>query len=397
MPEIISEAALWLLYIYLAGTLVYWVCVLGGVWLTTRYVPRLVDVEFDEPAVWPKVSVIAAARNEARTVEQAAASRMELDYPDLQLVLIDDRSTDGTGEAVGRVAAADDRVAAVHIEQLPEGWLGKVHALHRGTQVAEAQWLLFTDADVHLEPRTLRQAIGYCEQHGLDHLAAIPEMWSVGLLLDATLDVFFRTLCLGMQVWSVPNPRSSAFIGVGAFNLVRRSALEKTEGFPWLRMEVADDVGLGMMLKRSGARSQAVNGVGLVGLRWYHSLDDLARGAEKGYASLARCRVWRLVAATGLMIAVELAPLAALAFWFVPAAAVCGGMMLALALASTAWMNRWMRRPPWRAALWWLAVPVTVVVLMRVAWLGFRRGGIDWRGTRYDAQTLREGARVKLL
>ena len=104
---------------------------------------------------------------------------------------------------------------------------------------------------------------------------------------------FAATFTVALRLWAVANPKSDAFIGVGAFNLVRRAALERTEGLAWLRLEVADDVGLGMMLKRSGARSRLVSGHGLLGLYWYRTLREMAHGAEKAYSSAAQCSLLR--------------------------------------------------------------------------------------------------------
>ena len=125
-----------------------------------------------------------------------------------------------------RILIADDdgRVRPLHVTHLPDGWLGKVHALARGVELAGGRWLLLTDADVHLAGDTLRRAVAYCEHRGLDHLAAAPEMWSAGFILDVAIAAFLRSFCVVMRCWAIEDPRSSAYVGVGAFNLVRRSA-----------------------------------------------------------------------------------------------------------------------------------------------------------------------------
>src|SRR6266850_2473571 len=122
----------------------------------------------------PPMSIIAAARNEARGIEAAVISLLRLDYPALEIIIVNDRSTDETGAILERLARQHSRLTIKNISELPEGWLGKNHALYAGAAVASGTLLLFTDADVVFEPTTLRRAITLMEQDELDHLTAIP-------------------------------------------------------------------------------------------------------------------------------------------------------------------------------------------------------------------------------
>src|SRR6266496_1404042 len=252
-----------------------------GMTRVLRSVPVLADTAAPAPPRWPRVSVIIPACNEAADVEEAVRSRLKDDYPELEVVLVDDRSTDGTGEIVDRLALEDGRVRAVHVVELPSEWLGKLYALDRGARIASGELLLFSDADVHVAPGALRRAVSLMEADRLDHLGVLPQLWSSGLLLDAVFSAFFRLVWLAARPWAVRDPRSSAAFGVGAFNLVRREAFERSPGFEYLKLEQADDAALGQMLKRSGARCAVANGRGDVGLHFYRSLRDMARGVEK--------------------------------------------------------------------------------------------------------------------
>jgi len=237
------------LALYAAVALAYWLWNLYAAIRVRRDVPSLDGFAPPAGAPLPRLSVVVAACNEAGTIDAAARTLLAQDYPDLEIVLADDRSTDATGAIIDRLADEDDRVRAIHVTALPEGWLGKVHALDRGTAEATGAFLLFTDADVRFAPDALRRAVALCEQRGLDHLAGLPACWSAGLLVDMVVAAFLRPFVAMMRPWAVPRPDSRAFLGVGAFNLVRRSALARTPGFAWLRMEVADDAGLGLMMK----------------------------------------------------------------------------------------------------------------------------------------------------
>ncbi len=381
----------------------YWLWMFVGTVRFVRNVPLLAQSNAPPPQTWPKVSIVIPACNEAASLESALRSILKQDYPELEIILIDDRSTDGTAAIVDRMAADDPRILAIHVEQLPEGWLGKVHALSLGTAKASGSWLLFTDADVHIAPGALRRAIAYAHQT-VDHLAAMPDLWPSSLPVDATLALFCRTFMVALRLWAVADPKSDAFIGVGAFNLVRRKAFQETEGFSWLRMEVGDDVGLGMMLKQSGARCGLVNAHGLLGLHWYRTVREIARGAEKAYASAARCSLVRVLVLCIALVAMEWAPLVALGscgMGFQPVRPIPGllwpGMaMIAAAVGSSAILARWAKGRLLPALCFPFAAVVAAGIMLRSGWLGYRRGGIVWRGTLYPKAQLLAGRRLKI-
>jgi hypothetical protein len=360
-------------------------------------VPHLARVDAPEPEQWPTLSVIVPACNEAETLPAAAEKLLAMDYPALQPVFVDDRSSDDTGALVDALAARDERVAAVHVATLPEGWLGKPHAMQRGLDVATGDWLLFTDADVELKPTTLRKAIAWCEAESVDHLTLVPDIEVDGFALQATVAGFSRYFSLGQRIWQVNDDDSSAFLGLGAFNLVRRTALERTEGLPWLAMDTTDDLALGMLLKQSGARCRVMWGMGCVGVRWYTSLRGMIVGLEKNTYPMAGCRLWPLALMALLVLALDTLPFAILLMpglpdWlFVTALAT-----LAVCLPLGALMSRWTSRP----MLPGLAVPLggalIAYIMLRAGILGARRGGVNWRGTFYSSDVLRRGARVSM-
>jgi cellulose synthase/poly-beta-1,6-N-acetylglucosamine synthase-like glycosyltransferase len=381
---------------YLSLGLAYWLYNLAAVIHVLRTVPRLAAITPRDDGAWPRVSHIVPACNEAERLWAAVGSRLEEGYPNAEFVLINDRSTDDTGALMDRLAATDARVRVLHVDHLPAGWLGKVHALHRGLQLATGEWLLFSDADVHLGPGTLTRAISHCEQHALDHIGLLPDIWRGTRMLDVVMAMFLRTFSLLVRPHAVANPRSRAAIGVGAFNLVRRSALARTPGFEGLCLDVVDDVALGQMLKRHGARSGVVNGHGYVGVRWYESVRDMARGAEKAaLASFARFSVVRLGVICLVLLALELSPFVVLLLAGKPIlqAIAAGGTVcafLAQLIPSVSFGRPW-----WPALFTPVATIVSVAILLRAGWLTVWRGGVLWRGMLYPTQMLRRGARLR--
>ena len=362
-----------------------------------RCVPRLRELESGAPVHWPRLSVIVPARDEAAELEPAITARLADDYPELELVIVDDRSTDGTGALAEAIAARDARVRVEHVSLLPAGWLGKVHALQRGVERASGEWLLFSDADVHFAPGTLRRAIAYLESEHADHLSVMPELRPRTFLVGVVQAAFLRLAVAGGRLAAVSDPHSSAAVGGGLFSLVRRSALEGTPGFEWLRLEVIDDLALGQMLKLHGAHARVVNAAGSVWLDFYPSVSEFVRGGEKNsFALLGGFSYVRLALVLGTLLGLELGACLPLALpgtpWFVRAGAA---LALALTTLNGLLVNRWLDRSAREVWLWPFAIVVLAFGGVRSAWLALLRGGIVWRDTRYSIAALRAGRRVR--
>ncbi|HEX2187521.1 MAG TPA: glycosyltransferase family A protein, partial [Longimicrobiaceae bacterium] len=180
-----------------------------------RSLRRLHEVPPVPGAEAPPLSVVIAARDEARNIEPALASVLAQRYGPLEVVVVDDRSEDATGAILDRMAAADPRLRVEHVSELPRGWLGKNHALHVGAAGARGEYLLFTDADVVMEPDALARAVGYVRAHGIDHLAAGPRVEMPSLALRVFVVLFTLFFSIAFRPWKVRDPRSPAHIGVG--------------------------------------------------------------------------------------------------------------------------------------------------------------------------------------
>jgi glycosyltransferase involved in cell wall biosynthesis len=351
----------------------------------------------EEPAVWPKLSVVVPACDEEDTIGPALATLSAQDYPDLEIVVVDDRSRDGTGRIADEAAARDARIRSLHVRELPPGWLGKVNALAQGTAAAGGAWLLFTDADVHFAPGILRLAVAYVEANGVDHLAVAPELIGSGWAQDTVSVAFATAYMIGTRADRVGRPGSKAYAGVGAFNLVRRAALARTPGFSWLRLEVLDDVGLALMLRNAGAKAAFAIGIGDVTVRWYRSLAAMARGLEKNmFGAFCRYRLSRLGALLAAVALFVPGPAVALALSSRPLVFWLGVATAGLVLVNALLLAIRTRR----SFLAYVLAPVGALVLglfvIRSAWRVLTDGGITWRGTFYPVRELREGQRVRL-
>jgi hypothetical protein len=380
-----------------ACCMVYSLASLVAIGRAVHCIPKLREIEPAPPVRWPHLSLIVPARDEATSLEPAITSRLCDGYPELELIIVDDRSTDGTGEIADAIATRDTRVVVEHVSALPDGWLGKVHALQRGVARASGEWLLFSDADVHYAPGTLRRAIAYLERERADHLSVIPEMRPRSFLVGVVQAAFLRLAVAGGRLPSVADPRSRAALGGGLFSLVRRSALDRTPGFEWLRLEVIDDLALGQMLKAHGARARVLNAAGSIWLDFYPSVGEFVRGGEKNsFALLGAFSYVRLALVLCALLGLELGACVPVAWPDTPWS-VRAGAALALALSTGGGLlvNRWLARPANEVVLWPVAIVVFVLGAVRSGWLALRRGGIVWRDTPYSIAALREGRRVR--
>jgi glycosyltransferase involved in cell wall biosynthesis len=352
-------------------------------------IPSLSDVPpLRADAGAPRVSIVVAARNEARHIEAAVRSLLAQRYPDVELIVIDDRSTDATPELLARLAAEHPQLLVVRIDALPEGWLGKNHALHVGAQRATGELLLFADGDVILAPDALARAVRLQRAAGADHLALAPEFVAPGAALALVVNYFFMWFLLYLRPWRARDPRSSAFIGIGAFNLVRRSAYESVGGHSRIPLRPDDDLMLGKLLKGAGYRQLLASGDGTVSVEWYRTLGELARGFRKNAFAGLRYSILLTAAAVvgqGLLCAWPF-----IALWITSGSArLLYSVAAAAQVAAYVGVGSKQRIRPWLALLYPVAAAIFVAILLAAVGRTLRQRGIEWRGTRYALDALR--------
>jgi len=381
---------------WMAAGCIYWLVVLYLTIRIIRSVPLMEKMAEPEREEWPGVSVIIPLRDEAEDVGGPLADRFEEDYPVLEFILVDDRSTDGTSSLVDELAASDTRVKAVHIDELPGGWLGKIYAMQRGVEESGGEWLAFSDADTTVARGTLAKAIEYCERKRLDYLAVIPGLYRGKSLQDSISQVLLRVILITERVWKVDDDKSRAAVGSPSLALVRRASLEKAGGLAELRMEPSDDVALGQMIKAAGGRSGAVNGRGYVGSSFYHSLREMAVGLERGvYASLGDFSLAQIFWLTLLFFALEFGPYL---FFFplgIPYHDLFGTAAVSLGIIVSILVCRWIGLPLVAAFYFPIDLIIVAYMFLRAGVVGAAQGGIWWRGTFYSREMLSMGRRFR--
>lgn len=353
---------------------------------------------------WPSVVVLSPARNEAAHIREAMEARLCSSYPALKVVLINDRSTDETGCIADELADTHEHLQVLHLTDCPDGWLGKVHALQQGVEATSSEWLLFSDADVSLSGDCIERAVYWAEQQGFDVLAAIPTFREGSLLMNALHALMMRLLYGGLLVRLIERKGSKMGVGVGAFTLVRRSVLGASPGLAAIRMEVADDLMLGRMLKHAGASCSLVNGAGVVSVSLYESMAHFVDGAEKNaWAVSARFSLVRGLTSALVLLAFECGPwlllwLSGSDVWFGYALAC-----VAWSVGCSVWALRTNGRSVWGGFVYPLGALCFAYAAVRGTLLGWWRGGLQWRGSFYatsaflEAQTCSEGGETEQL
>jgi glycosyltransferase involved in cell wall biosynthesis len=415
---------------YLLGVALIWfgftLAALRSAW-ASRGLPTLEELSSTERGLpyaggddRPGVSVVIAARDEQARIEQTVRGLLDQQGVDLELIVVDDRSTDGTRQILQRLAAEDPRLRLVPIDELPAGWLGKCHACWQGALAAQSsrhtpsavrstsddpgyradgtrslpatlarEWLLFTDADIHMQPDLVARAIGTARRDGADHLTLLPGINCTGPLTRAAVLAFGQFLLVYASPAQINADRGRRGLGVGAFNLVRAEAYWAIGGHVPLRMEVVDDVKLGLLLRRAGFRQRVYSGLNLLEAEWAHSIGQTIRALEKNWFAGLN---YRYSSALSVIAMVAL-------LWF---SAVLGPVLeprwgwAALAgLFSTSITGLAQTRRagwPWPVAL---LVPLGMLFFAvagaHSVWKALRQGGIRWRDTFYSLAELRAG------
>ena len=356
--------------------------------LGNRSIRLLRDVAITLPSPLPRVSIVVAAKDEAPGLEAALASLLAQDYPDYEVIAVDDRSIDATPAILARAAAQDIRLKVLRIVELPAGWLGKNHALERGASEAAGSILIFADADVVMEPTAVSRAVSHAAALRRDHLAITPDVIAPGILLGMFMGVFTLFFTLYARPWKVSDAKSRCFIGIGAFNLVRAQVYRAVGGHSRIALRPDDDIKLGKIIKAAGYSQEMLFGRGLVSVEWYPSLGALARGLEKNSLAGVDYRVVVMIAGTVAQLLLFVWPFAALALTHGKALALNAGACTVM-LGAYVMLARIVGAPRWYAIGFPGMAVLFVGILWRATFITLRDGGINWRGTRYTLAALK--------
>lgn len=338
----------------------------------------------------PFVSIIFSALNEEADIEAAVLSLLALDYPHFEVIAINDRSNDNTAYILNAMQMKYARLQVHHIADLPDGWLGKNHALFYGARFAKGEWLLFTDADVQMAPQTLSKAMSYSIKRKLDHLTIFEHHIRNTFWLKILLLANYVTYTISFKPWRIRFNWSKRSLGHGAFNLVNKTVYEKCGTHQAIAFECLDDLKLGYLIKKNGYRQDTVDGRDFVQREWYTSLPAMIEGWKKNTFAYFNYQLTLLVPNTFFALLFFV--------WPVVALFVCSGFAWWLNAANVLLMlmiSSYVCKQFRMAVGYSFFYPAAIFILLYSIWNSvftiYYQNGVVWRGTHYPLEKLRAG------
>lgn len=336
----------------------------------------------------PLVSIIFSALNEEEHLESSLLSMLSLDYPQLEIIAINDRSSDRTGVILEDLSKKFLNLHVIHVTTLPDNWLGKNHALYLGAKKAHGKWLLFTDADVSMDTALLKKSMSYVIEQNIDHLTIFEKHTSKSFWLRVLLLGTYIPYCLHLKPWRIRYKWSKKYLGHGAFNLIKKATYQDLGGHYSIAMECVDDMQLGKLLKENGYKQDTVNGHNYIEREWYSSLTAMINGMSKnGFALFSYslvillCRVflWFLYCFWPLMAVMRFT---GILFWI-------NIVNVTLMLSFAALVAKQFHLKKSYALCYPFAVILLLYAICRSMFLTYYHNGIYWRNTHYSLKNLR--------
>ena len=376
--------------IFFSGLAVFWILTAILSYRGMARIPVLTQVTPFDGTSFPRVSILFAARDEAVKLSEALASLLALDYPNYEVIAVDDRSEDATLEILNNFAQRDARLKVVHISELPQGWLGKPHALEMAYRESSGEWLVFTDADVQFAPDLLRRSLALIKQERSDHLTLLAGLDLRGFWEPTAVGYLGVCFALGVRPWRVSNPKSKVYMGVGAFQMIRRSTYEATGTHRRLAMEVLDDMKLGKLVKQNGFRSGVAPSENFLRIRWQEGIGNVIKGMTKNMFAGFDFNIARTLLGVAGILVISVLPILGVFFARGPAQ-IAAGVAAAVAMLFEAQLMTQAKASRWFGVTHALGAMIVCYIIVRSMVVTLGRGGVVWRGTFYALEELKRG------
>lgn len=346
-----------------------------------------------DEAKLPFISIIFSALNEERDIEEALKTMLALDYPHYEIITINDRSTDRTPQILDAYQKHHaERMHVIHIQSLPEGWLGKNHALHIGAKQAKGDWLLFTDADVTMKKGLLQKAISYVIETNTDHLTIFEHHIRRPFWLKVFYLAHYLTYSLVVKPWRIRYAWSKKSLGHGSFNLVSKKSYRQCGGHEAIAMECLDDMKFGKLLKQNGFRQDTVDGRDFIEREWYKTLPDMIYGLKKNSFAFYEYRLLPALRDIAFAFIFYVWPVIAM-FTCSGAVQVLNILNVALTLYMSIYIAKQYRLERKFAIFYPISILLLLYTILNSAVSIYANKGVIWRGTHYSLQQLKNKAK----
>ncbi len=381
---------------FILSTILFLLALIIIYWIHNQYHLDIVVTPVPAPTSAPKVSVCIPARNEETNIRRCVEAVLRQDYPNLEIIVLDDRSTDSTLTLLKEIASRDSRLLPISGSDLPEGWAGKPHALYQASAVAKGEWLCFVDADTFLEPNALSSVYVKALETKAD-LFTMMTRQILGSFWELTvMPLVMTALSVGFSPRKVNDPARRDAVANGQFIFIKRSIYDLVGGHEKIKDQIVEDKALSENVKWNGHRLVVADGRLVASTRMYTSLETMWEGWTKNiYLGLRDHPSLLLLGAFGATLALFAAlflpvwPLLGLAWYFNH-----GGWMAwaVIVEALLVWgylvyfrfmVAKEMEIPRWYAWTTPLGAGVFAAMMLTSAWKVISGQGVTWRGRNY--------------
>lgn len=388
----------------LSSSIIFIAAILIIYWLHNQAWLQVSTPPVQAPAAGALISIIVPARNEERNIARCVETLLNQDYPSFEVIVLDDRSSDGTPEILASISVRDPRLIVLGGVELPLGWAGKPHALYQAAGIARGEWLLFIDADTFLEPNGLSAALASASQTGADLYTIMTEQILGSFWEKTIMPLVMTALSVGFSPSKVNDPRTRDAIANGQFILIKRAVYDTIGGHKKLRNLIVEDKAISEQVKWSGFRLIVADGRGVASTRMYTSLPQIWEGWTKNiYLGLSDRPGLLLLGVFGAFLALMAAiflpvwPALGLAWlanggsstWMALMVIVESLLVWGLILYYRALIARQMGISGWYALTTPLGAGVFAAMMFTSAWKVLSGQGVTWKGRKYDPRIIR--------
>lgn len=373
---------------------------IGGIvvvyWLHSHSRIDIIVKPASPPQNAPLISICIPARNEEQNIRVCVESALMQNYPNFEIIVLDDRSTDATPRILAELATLDSRLHPISGSDLPSGWVGKPHALHQASTSARGEWLCFVDADTFLSPQALSSCYVKAMEVQADLFTTLHRQIMGSFWEKAVMPIVVTALSVGFNPRKVNDPTYKDAIASGQFILIRREVYEKIGGHASVRDQIVEDQALAERVKWSGDRLALADGTALISTRMYTSLSSMWEGWTKNmYLGLRDQPVLMWLGVIGASLALMAALLLPIWLGLGLLWMINGGGTVALIVlteALTLWgailiARGWAASQMGISPLYSLSTPlgagIFAAMMIASAWLTLSGRGVSWRGRHY--------------
>jgi len=339
----------------------------------------------DDP--FPLVSIIIPARNEEDYLPSCLDSLLNIDYPNTEIIVVNDRSTDNTQKIADHYAKKSQHIRTIHLTESADGWTGKNFACHSGVQVASGNWLLFTDADTIHYPQSLKLGLNFATKNKNGFLSLLSQLNCKTLIEKIIQPIASGLLVLWYPLEKLNNPSSPLGFANGQYMLFAKKTYAELGGHEAVKDVLLEDVALSERAKKLGIDFKIQIGTFALKTRMYHSFISCWKGWKRIFIHLSKRNPLRLLISSLALFGFGLLPFILLLATFLlhssPALCFLAMGVVILAIIGRCILNQLSRLPRWPALLYPISVSLVLGILVNSFWESLIGKKTEWRGQKY--------------